>query len=72
MAVRFRSSCNDERMNANELVQPCRICGSPVYEKLVQGELSITGRRPLLDIVRACQNRRCPSNTGELSLADVV
>ena len=59
-------------MNASEAPAPCRICGSPVYERLVKGQMSISDKTPPYDVVRECQNPKCNSNTGDMSIADVV
>jgi len=50
----------------------CQICGSRVFEQQVKGEMSIADRVPPVEIVRVCQNPRCNSNTGDMSINDVV
>lgn len=52
--------------------KPCGICGGQVYERLVKGQMSLADTSPPLEVVRVCQNPRCNSNTGQMSLADVV
>lgn len=50
----------------------CRICGGQVLEQPVKGAMSIADRVPPIEIVRICQNPRCNSNTGDMSISDVV
>jgi hypothetical protein len=50
----------------------CRICGGNVYEKQVEGMMSVADRLPPIETKRVCQNPICNSNTGDMSLADVV
>jgi len=50
----------------------CRICGGQVFEQRVRGEMSIADDVPPIEIVRVCQNPRCNSNTGHMSISDVV
>jgi len=52
--------------------QKCRICGGQVFEQRVKGEMSIADRVPPIETVRVCQNPRCISNTGDMSISDVV
>lgn len=70
--IRVDASAIMASMNPNELVQRCRICDSPVYEKLVKGEMTLADVRPPIEVVRVCQNPRCPSNIGDMSIADEV
>jgi hypothetical protein len=49
----------------------CRICGGYVHERLVSGEEALSGRTaPVVE--RICQNPGCPSNTGDMTISDVV
>jgi hypothetical protein len=50
----------------------CGICGSQVIEKRVEGEMSIADLVPPIEIVRECQNPGCNSNTGFMSINDIV
>lgn len=50
----------------------CRICNGIVIERRVKGEMSLADTTPPIEIVRMCQNPLCNSNTGQMSLADVV
>lgn len=50
---------------------PCRICGGKVYERLVPGPRMLSGKTEY-DVKRTCQNPQCNSNTGDMSIADVV
>lgn len=52
--------------------RPCGICGGKVFEELVKGEMSLADVTPPMEIKRFCQNPRCNSNTGQMSLSDVV
>jgi len=51
---------------------PCGICGGQVFEQMVEGQMSIADRTPPIEVKRICQNPKCNSNTGDMSLADVV
>jgi hypothetical protein len=50
----------------------CRICDGQVFETRVKGSMSLADRVPPIEIVRVCQNPRCNSNTGDMSVSDVV
>lgn len=48
------------------------ICGAPVREREKRVEQSLANEITTTTGVRICTNPRCPSNTGQMSLAEVV
>jgi hypothetical protein len=50
----------------------CRICGGYVRERLVKGQKTLAELKGPIEVVRICQNPQCNSNTGNMTLADVV
>jgi hypothetical protein len=54
---------------SNDGEPPCSICGSPVYIRKV-AQPNLATEYPSYMSVRTCTSRRCPSNTGEASLAE--
>jgi len=56
----------------NEGPAPCCICGGQVHEQLVEGQMSMADRTPPIEVKRICQNPKCNSNTGDMSINDVV
>jgi len=56
----------------NEDIAPCGMCGSPVRERRVNGQMTLADITPPIEIVRVCTNPNCDSNTGSMTLADVV
>jgi hypothetical protein len=50
----------------------CRICGGYVIEQRVKGQMSMADRVPPIEVVRMCQNPKCNSNTGAMSISDAV
>jgi hypothetical protein len=50
----------------------CGICNGTVYEISAERSMSFADRVPPVETVRRCQNPRCNSNTGQMSLGDVV
>lgn len=50
----------------------CRICGGYVHERTVFGQMSLADVTPPVETKRICQNPQCNSNTGQMSIADVV
>ncbi|MBN9238788.1 MAG: hypothetical protein J0J03_03855 [Leifsonia sp.] len=57
---------------AKEGPAPCGICGGQVREKLVQSRGRTVGGGIDYDVKRICQNPKCNSNTGDMSLTDAV
>jgi len=56
----------------NEGPTPCGICGGQVREHMVKGTMSLADITPPMEVRRTCLNRTCDSNTGSMTLADVV
>lgn len=52
--------------------EPCQICGSAVRVRKQRTERSLGDSSDTTGNVRVCTNGSCVSNTGEMSLADVV
>jgi hypothetical protein len=50
----------------------CAICGGYVHEKLVPGQGSLAEIEGEIEVERICQNQSCNSNTGQMSISDVV
>jgi hypothetical protein len=59
-----RHTASLSAMDPNELVKPCKICGSPVHEKLQPGDKRLGGVTGAPRVLRICQNSACSSNTG--------
>lgn len=53
-------------------VAPCQMCGSPVRERRVKGDMTFGDSAPPIEVRRTCTNPQCDSNTGSMSIADVV
>lgn len=53
-------------------VEPCRICGAPVRIRHERGEMSAADASPPIVERRVCTDPQCDSNTGQMSIADVV
>jgi len=68
--IKRPNRCHHGDMDQNELVKPCQVCNSPAHEKLVPGEPTLNERHAY-DVVRVCNNRQCPTNTGDASPYDV-
>ncbi len=50
----------------------CGICNGEVHERRFKGQMSLADVAPPIEIERICQNPRCDSNTGSMSLNDAV
>ena len=50
----------------------CGICGGIVHEETTFGQMSIADTTPPIETVRICQTPKCNSNTGRMSITDVV
>ena len=57
---------------SDEYEGPCRICGSEVSVIRVPGQMTIADRVPPIETQRRCTNVKCASNTGGMTLTDVV
>jgi len=51
---------------------PCNICAGEVQTIMREGQMSIMDVEPPLVPTRVCLNPKCPSNIGEMTIADYV